>query len=149
MNDLNSMLMQDEGMKLVVYDDANGKAIVPGSIVLGHPSIGIGRALDTDGITTEEAIYLRDNNILKCRQAAGTFPWFRGLDSVRQDVIVMLIFNMGLGGVCEFKNMLAAMARGDYTQAASELLASRWSAQVKARAVRLADLLRSGQYPST
>lgn len=136
MNDLRSMLMQDEAVRLKPYLDPQGKV-----------TIGCGRCLDTAGITAQEAIYLLDNDITRARAAAATFAWFPKLDSVRQDVIVAMIFNMGLGGFCEFKAMIAAMAKGDFQAAAFEMLNSQWSSQVKGRAVRLAEMVRSGQYP--
>ena len=145
---LQEMLTQDEGLRLTVYDDATGKAIVPGYTVVGHPTIGVGRALDLDGITADEAFLLRDNNIARVTRAAETFPWFSGLDSVRRDVMVMMIFNMGLGRFCEFKLMIAAMATGDFQGAATEMLSSQWHTQVGARAERLAQMVVSGAYPS-
>ena len=39
-------LTDEEALRFVVYDDATGRPIVPGTHVIGHPSIGIGRALD-------------------------------------------------------------------------------------------------------
>src|SRR5438876_552158 len=44
---LEQMLRRDEGERLRIYTDT-----------LGHPTIGVGRALDTQGITSAEADYL-------------------------------------------------------------------------------------------
>ena len=56
-------LTRDEGQLLTVYDDATGAAIKPGTSVKGHPTIGIGRALDVHGISAAEAAYLLGNDI--------------------------------------------------------------------------------------
>lgn len=137
MSPILSMLLQDEALRLKPYLDTKQKI-----------TIGIGRCLETDGITAEEAIYLAQNDIVKFRKAAGTFPWFEGLDPVRQDIVVMMIFNIGLSGFCEFKRLISAMGLKQYDQAASEMLASTWSSQVKGRAVKLAGMMRSGAYPT-
>lgn len=59
------MLRAEEGLRLTVYDDATGKPIKPGTLVKGHPTIGIGRALDVNGITEAEAEYLKANDVAK------------------------------------------------------------------------------------
>ena len=47
-----------EGVKYRVYDDANGKEIKAGDTLVGHPTIGVGRnvASDGPGITKDEMI---------------------------------------------------------------------------------------------
>ena len=56
-NKLIEKLILHEGMKLKVYDDANGKEIRAGDTLVGHPTIGVGRNVAGDGlgITEEEA----------------------------------------------------------------------------------------------
>ncbi len=87
-----------------------------------------------------------DKDILRARAAAATFSWYPKLDAARKDVIVNMVFNLGLSKFSEFRRMIAALDRGDFQSAASEMLASKWSAQVKSRAVELATMMRSGQY---
>lgn len=87
-------LIRDEGVRLNAYDDASRLPIRPGSIVRGHPTIGIGRALDVRGVTPDEAQYLLSNDIdaftLGLQQR---YPWFNNLDDTRQRVLV----NMEIG----------------------------------------------------
>lgn len=137
MNDLRALLMQDEGLELKPYLDTKGIM-----------SIGVGRNLEANGISSDEALYLLDNDIKKATAAAATFKWFDKIDPVRKDVIVSMVFNMGLDKFCGFKRMIAAMERGDFPQAATEMLASMWSAEVGKRAARLAGMMQSGSYPS-
>ena len=49
-----ALLTADEGMRLDLYDDKTSKTIKPGSVVEGHPTIGVGRALDVFPLTREE-----------------------------------------------------------------------------------------------
>lgn len=57
---LRAELRGDEGEVLKVYDDATGKPIGPGSVVVGNPSIAVGRNLSGRGLTTVECEYHSD-----------------------------------------------------------------------------------------
>ena len=52
----------NEGLRLQVYDDATGKPIQRGSMVVGNPTIGIGTLIAAPGgITEAEATLLLSN----------------------------------------------------------------------------------------
>lgn len=131
---LRAALIQDEGRRLKPYRDS-----------LGVLTIGVGRNLDTVGISARESDILLDNDIdaaiADCRKA---FPWFDGLDSVRQGVLVNMAFNLGIVKLKKFTQTLAAVKRGDYAAAARGMLASKWATQVKGRAARLAAEMERG-----
>lgn len=142
---LKALLLKHEGMKLKVYDDKSGNEIAPNMFISGHPTIGVGRALDVNGISEPEALYLLSNDIARvvsyCRE---TYAWFNELDDTRQNVICSLVFNMGAAKFADFKKTIAYMESKQYDLAANELLCSKWSAQVGGRAVELANMLRDG-----
>ena len=73
-------------------------------------------------------------------------PWARALSPERQAVLVNMAFNLGIAGLLAFKRMLAACERGEYAAAAREMLDSVWAKQVGARAVRLAEQMRTGEW---
>lgn len=73
------------------------------------------------------------------------YPWWNGLDAVRQDVLLLMAYQLGLGGLSRFRNMIKAIARRDYTVAAREALDSVWAKQTPARARRLARMLETGE----
>ena len=132
-------LIQDEDQKLTVYDDATGKPLLPGMTLIGHPTVGIGRALDRKGLTRSETVYLCNNDMDGVdAELTAAFDWFEALDAVRSNVIASMDFNMGLHGLAAFHNMLTAVQQGKYAQAAEEMLASKWAVQVGDRAKRLA-----------
>ena len=138
-------LTLDEGRRLLVYDDATGQPIKPGSIVKGHPTIGVGRALDERGLSSEESELLLANDIKAfTRGLQQAYPWFSGITDVRQRVLVNMAFNIGLGGIAGFQGMLKAIASCDFDMAAAEMRDSEWFRQVGARAARLADAMSSG-----
>jgi len=62
----------------------------------------------------------------------------------RREVLVEMVFNLGLTKLLGFKKMFLAMDLRDYNTVADEMLDSLWARQVKNRAVELADIMRKG-----
>jgi len=135
----------DEGDMRVVYDDATGQPIRPGSHVIGNPTIGRGRLLcSPGGITPAEDDLLFSNDMARARKLAATLTVFPQLDAVRQGVLVEMVFQMGLAGVATFHTMLAAMGRGDWKTSATAMRDSLWARQTPARAQKLANIIETG-----
>lgn len=126
-------LINDEGLKLKPYRDSVGKL-----------TIGVGRNLDDEGITEAEALYLLNNDIQRVETELATVPDFPQLSDVRQRVLIEMTFNLGLGGVMEFKEMWSAIQAQDWDAAADAMLNSEWATEVGQRAVRLAACMRTG-----
>lgn len=79
-------------------------------------------------------------------RGAKRFPEYRDLDTqLRREVFVEMVYNMGPSRVAGFKNMLAAIRRQDWDDAASEMLDSKWARQVGRRARTLAENMRNGR----
>ena len=53
------LLSDHEGVKLKVYDDYTSKELKAGDVLVGHPTIGIGRNVAKDGlgISQKEAYF--------------------------------------------------------------------------------------------
>lgn len=133
---LSSLLIRHEGLKLKPYKDSSGLL-----------TIGVGRCLETVGISRSEALYLLENDIQNVYgKCVHNFPWFDSLDQVRQDVVLSLVFNLGLIGFSQFEHVIKALEARDYTLAASEMLSSLWAAQVKDRAIELSRMMETGMY---
>jgi lysozyme len=131
---LRADLIRDEGMRLKPYRCTAGKL-----------TIGVGRNLDDRGISREEAETLLDHDIAAiAADFDRALPWWRGLSEARQRALVNMGFNLGLTRLMGFKQMLAALERGDTATAAAQALDSTWATQVGARAQRIAALLRAG-----
>lgn len=142
---LEGMLLKEEAKKLFVYDDATGLPIKPGTLVKGHPTIGIGRALDTHGISSAEADYLIAGDIFQVEQEAEkAFPWYLALSDERKVVILSMLFQLGLAGVQGFHEFLLAMEHQNWLRAAAEMRSSLWHAQTPDRADRLAKQVETG-----
>src|SRR5437899_1439553 len=126
-------LIRDEDLRLVVYDDATGKPLRPGMTLVGHPTIGVGRALDVRGITEVEAGVLLHGDIESVTAELGAkLEWFSTLDDVRQRVLVNLAFNLGTAGLLNFHDTLRYIGEGRYELAARAMLDSHWAGQVGA-----------------
>ena len=113
-------------------------------------TVGVGRNIDENGgigLSDDEIDYLLENDIKRCKQELIRYSWFPDLDSVRQDAIVNLCFNLGLTRLMGFQNAMGAMAVGDYEKAADEFLDSRWAKQVGQRSLDVAHMIRAGEYP--
>jgi lysozyme len=140
-----AQLVDHEGDMQFVYDDATGRPIVAGSVVVGNPSVGIGRNLAGRGLTAAERKHLCMNDIAAFAEDLDrNIPWWRQLSPVRQEQMLNLVFNMGWGGLSGFKRFLAAMEAGQWRQAVAELQDSRWWGQVGRRATMVAEKILSG-----
>ena len=103
----------------------------------------------TKGINQVEAERLLKLMITQCRhQLEVTLPFFSKLDTVRQDVLINMAFNLGLAGLLKFKKSLLLIEAGEYSQASVELLNSKWAKDVGNRALELSTQMKSGAYGS-
>lgn len=137
-------LERDEAVRLFPYDSATGHPIGPGSVVVGTVTVGIGRDLNTHGLTRPESLYLAANNVDEACARLNQIPWFKVLDPVRKRVLVEMSFNMGVDGVLKFQNMVIALRARNWKQASADMLDSKWAKQVGKRAERLARMMETG-----
>lgn len=148
---LRAELILAEDKRLLVYDDATSKLIIPGTLVKGNPSIGVGRNLSGRGLTDAESEYLLAND-MDALQAdlAPLLPWLDTLSANRQCAVYSLYFNTSLGNPRRFvtagwPHFLRQMQAGQFDAAASNLETSQpWASEVGARATRLANFVRNG-----
>lgn len=123
-----------------------GKKNKPYKDTVGKLTIGIGRNLTDRGITEEEIVFLFGTDVaLVEKDLDRNLKWWREMSEVRQRVLADMCFNLGITKLLAFKNTLEAMRTGRYNDAASGMLNSLWAKQVKGRAVRLANMMRTGE----
>ena len=133
---IQKLLLRHEGIKLKPYLCPAGKI-----------TIGVGRNLEDTGITREEAMALLENDIVKFDHDLDiAFSWYKSLSEPRKAVLISMAFNMGMGGLKQFKQMLAALALGDYRRASDQMLASKWASQVGRRAVELSIMMLQNRF---
>jgi len=131
---INEQLILHEGLRLKPYVDTVGKV-----------TIGIGHNLTDKGITYERAIQIFEDDLQECLLDLQTFVWWDILDEIRKKVIIDMRFNLGAAGLRTFKNTLKAVSEGKYELASELMMKSKWAKQVKGRAVRLSNMMKTGK----
>lgn len=138
--ELARQLRGDEGTKSHAYQDH-----------LGFWTIGVGRLVDSrkpgSGLRPEEITFLLNNDVDdRINQLGKRLPWFAMLDDARKGVLLNMSFQLGVEGLLAFKNTLSMVEQGKYTEAAENMLLSKWATQTPERAKRLAKQMSSGQW---
>ena len=141
---LKNELIRDEGCVFEVYLDSEGL-----------PTFGIGHLCkpEEDEFGAAVGTKVSPERVNECfehdveiavNEAKSRYDFFDDLNDVRQRVYVNMTFNLGSTRLALFKKMHAAVAAGNWHVAAAEMLDSKWAKQVKGRADRRADMMRSG-----
>lgn len=132
---LKRSLIKHEGRENFAYIDT-----------MGNLTIGIGYNLSIRGLSDA---WIDDTFLTDCvyfyRLLLHDFSFFRSINEDRQIVLVDMAF-MGYKKLLEFEKMFAALEKQDYKAAAQEMLNSEWAAQVKGRAIELAEAMERGIY---
>lgn len=134
---IKKLIKHHEGCELKPYRCTSGKI-----------TIGIGRNLEDNGISQEEAECLLNADLNRCRSMlARRLLFWPQLCEVRQAVLIDMCFNMGWPRLSQFKKTINALSLQNYALAAAEMLDSRWARQVPNRAIRLTQMMKTGQWP--
>lgn len=112
----------------------------------GYLTIGVGRNLETNGISQEESDFLLANDLSRVESQVRKHIKLYGLNDARIAVLINMAFNLGIGGLLKFKKTLAYIQQGDFETASTEMLDSKWRRQVGFRAIQLAEQLRTGEW---
>ena len=144
-----NLISDHEGVKLKVYDDATGQELKAGDVLVGHPTIGIGRNVAKDGlgISQEEAEFMLMNDIDRVKEEIKNFP-IEHLNEVRTAIIIDMAFNMGITrfNPAIWKKTFQAIVNEDWQKATEEMLDSNWARQTKRRSARLSQMMLLGNW---
>lgn len=83
----------------------------------------------TDGMVDQLLITDLGDATRDARGVVGVETW-EGLSMARQYAIIDMVFNLGVGGLREFKRFLIAVRTGDWKAAADEIRASKYYRQL-------------------
>jgi hypothetical protein len=78
------------------------------------------------------------------QQLEKLWPVVGTLDTVRQRVLLGLVFNLGVKGLLAMRRFVAAVEFHFWETAAEEMLNSPWAERHKKRARALAEMMRTG-----
>ena len=124
---------------------------------LGYWTIGVGHLIDKrkGGRLPEKIIDdLLDWDIrIHASELYKALPWLHQLDEVRQCVMIDMCFNLGIepfdgDGFKDWPIFISQVKNGEYAKAAANMRSTLWAQQVKARAVRLANMMETGEWPT-
>ena len=123
----------------------------------GHPTVGYGfRVADlsadelalnagaVEPMSKEVAEKILEIKIKKFKkQVYNALPWLTYAPMDIQDALCEMAYQMGVAGLLGFKNTLAMIKERKYTQAAENMLKSKWATQTPKRAREIANLVRN------
>lgn len=126
----------DEGKRARIYLDTEG-----------NWTGGVGRNLSSRPFSEDEIALMLRNDIRTAEKDLDRFlPWWREMTEARQNVLANMCFNLGISRLLKFVKALDLMRASRYDAAAKEMLDSKWAKQVGARARRLAEVMRKGEF---
>lgn len=135
MKNYTDLIKSDEGLELLMY-----------TCSMGYNTVGYGHNMDSVPISKQAAEQILDDDIKSTINDCLSFPWFSYLDDVRSAVVINMVFNMGLPTFAGFKKTIRYIEMGLFTDAAEEMLDSKWARQVGSRAPRLAFMMKTGKW---
>lgn len=132
-----------EGYRDTVYEDSLGKATIGYGHLLTYkdnfepnkkyPKEMLEELFESDfQEAVNNAEYFCKSNSLVINETA-------------KHVIIEMVFQLGIGNVNKFKNMIKALQEQDYKTAGDEMINSRWYKQTKERCQKLADVMRKSE----
>lgn len=132
---VNETLRKDEGFSKLPYQDT-GK---------GGVAIGYGRNLTQRPLSRGEGLLLAYDDVGEtAAELRNKFPGdFKALSDNAQAALVMMCYQMGVGGVLAFKNTLTALVAGDKDATRRHAMDSQWYRRHKKRAGKVINLLVS------
>lgn len=136
-------LMDEEGFSTHAYPDplSGGK---PWTVGFGHTGPHVYKGLF---VTESWARSQLSMDIATAKLALDRDEhWWRGIDDIRQDVLVDMMFNLGADRLREFKRTLGDIQAGRYLIASQDMLQSLWAKQVGRRARRLSAQMNTGRH---
>ena len=120
---IKDLLIKHEDLKLKPYICPAGKL-----------TIGVGRNIEDNGISEDEAIYMLENDIKRVEhELKDIFPDFDELPENVRLVLIDMDFNLGKSRFLTFKKMIQAVKEHNWEAMIREMKNSRWCEQVKNR----------------
>ncbi|WP_034948269.1 glycoside hydrolase family protein [Erwinia oleae] len=142
------IIAYEEGYKEHAYIDTEG-----------YPTIGCGIVIGPKNAPLENYIFnvprnvgevwmqkIIDQKIAEINSQPSLRAALNKCNQARADVLYSMAYQLGVSGLCAFKNMLVMISEGNFDGAADAMLNSRWAKQTPARARRHAQVMRTGTY---
>ena len=138
---LSESVKQHEGYRNKVYLDT-----------LGKRTVGVGHLCTEDWweddkeYEEEFLMKILEEDLQEAIEGASTLMLQHDcsdIDEKAHEIIIEMVFQLGMTGVSKFKNMWKALSEHNYTGASYEMLDSKWAKQTPNRAKSMAELMKS------
>tara|TARA_R100001591_G_scaffold49237_1_gene59907 strand:- start:472 stop:927 length:456 start_codon:yes stop_codon:yes gene_type:complete len=144
-NEMTEEIKTDEGVVNEIYLDH-----------LGLPTVGVGHLIrehDPENelavgtkIDSERVHELFEADLYTCvAETKLLYPQFEELPAEVQKILCNMMFNIGRPRLSRFHKMKKAVDSSDWTEAANQMLDSKWAKQVPNRANRLIERMKNIQ----
>ena len=148
MSQLLNMLRRHEGLRLKPYFCTGGKKTIGYGWNMSDNALPVEIALHLQiygGITQDQAEELLTISAKRAQDQCRTI--YTGYDSStqnRQDALADFVFNLGIGTARKFRKATQAINEGRWSDAADEMMDSKWYRQVPNRARVIVRMIREG-----
>tara|TARA_B100000035_G_scaffold127969_1_gene108772 strand:- start:2499 stop:2930 length:432 start_codon:yes stop_codon:yes gene_type:complete len=135
-------IKEHEGFRDTVYLDSLGKRTVGYGHLCVEDHWEDGKKYDKEYL---DEIFDKDfqNAADQCEDLCNDYEL--ELPETITDVLIEMIFQLGIGNVMKFKKMIAALQEQDFETASLEMLDSRWATQTPSRAEKLSLIVKDAQ----
>ena len=135
-------IKEHEGFRDTVYLDTLGKRTVGYGHLCVEDHWEDGKKYDKEYL---DEIFDKDfqNAADQCEDLCNDYEL--ELPETITDVLIEMIFQLGIGNVMKFKKMIAALQEQDFETASLEMLDSRWATQTPSRAEKLSLIVKDAQ----
>ena len=121
--DVLQVLIKHEGMSAFPYKCSENKL-----------TIGIGRNLESNGISEDEMMYMAQNDVKRIKEELNkNFGAWRTMPSDARKVCIWMTFQMGITGFMKFRKTRQLMELGMWLEASEEILDSKYNLQTPSR----------------
>ena len=139
--ELKEQIKEHEGFVPRTYKDSLGKR----TIGFGHLCVEPEQWDDDKEYTREELERVFDNDFQEALKNAESLIGERSINFIAKQVIIEMVFQLGIGGVSKFKKMWLALDKEDYGEASFQMMDSLWAKQTPNRAEKLSQKMRSAK----
>ena len=139
--ELKEQIKEHEGFVPRTYKDSLGKR----TIGFGHLCVEPEQWDDDKEYTREELERVFDKDFEEAVKNAESLISERSINFIAKQVIIEMVFQLGIGGVGKFKKMWLALDKEDYGEASFQMMDSLWAKQTPNRAEKLSQKMRSAK----
>ena len=144
-NEMTEEIKADEGVVNEIYLDHLGlPTLGVGHLIREHDpehGLAVGTKIDDERVTE-----LFEADLYTCvAETKLLYPQFEELPAEAQKILCNMMFNLGRPRLSKFIKMREHVNNGAWSDAADEMLDSRWAKQVPNRANRLVERMRNIQ----